>query len=157
VVFILWFHRAYANLSRLGATAIEYGDGWAIGGWFVPLLNLLRPKEIADDIWRGSDPDQLDSPPDVSYGKVPAFLHVWWLLWITALVGYAVHSRMPVETLDHERAAGAVLAAVTAVGILAGILAIVVIRRLTARQELRARRLGDARCTPSVTAATTAR
>jgi hypothetical protein len=55
-LFIWWFHRAYKNLASLGATGLRYGAGWAIGGWFIPLANLVLPKRIANDLWRASDP-----------------------------------------------------------------------------------------------------
>jgi Domain of unknown function (DUF4328) len=61
VVYLVWFSRAYKNLTSLGATDLRYGSGWAIGAWFVPILNLWRPKQIANDIWRASDPA---APPD---------------------------------------------------------------------------------------------
>ena len=57
VLFLMWFSRAYQNVERLGGGPLRYGRGWAIGAWFVPVLNLFRPKQIANDIWRGSDPD----------------------------------------------------------------------------------------------------
>ncbi|MDQ3720152.1 MAG: DUF4328 domain-containing protein [Actinomycetota bacterium] len=56
VVFLMWFFRAYRNLPRLGVRTLRHKPGWAVGGWLVPILNLWRPKEIANDIWRGSDP-----------------------------------------------------------------------------------------------------
>src|SRR3954451_5754378 len=52
VVFLRWLHRAYKNLDAVAPTQRRYGTGWAIGGWFVPFLNLWRPKEIINDIWR---------------------------------------------------------------------------------------------------------
>jgi len=58
VFFIRWFSAAYKNLPSLGAENLRYGPGWAVGSWFVPILNFFRPKEIANDIWRASDPDR---------------------------------------------------------------------------------------------------
>ena len=55
VLFLMWFSRAYQNVERLGGGPFRYGRGWAIGAWFVPILNVFRPKQIANDIWRGSD------------------------------------------------------------------------------------------------------
>jgi len=65
LAFVVWFYRAYENLRPLGVENLRWGSGWAIGGWFVPLLNLVRPKSLANDIWRGSDPalpPQLERP-----------------------------------------------------------------------------------------------
>jgi hypothetical protein len=80
-VFITWFFQAYKNLRRLGVQGLRYGNGWAIGSWFVPLLGLARPKEITNDIWRGSEPGA-----DVSGGwrqvPVPKLVHWWWGLFL---------------------------------------------------------------------------
>ena len=57
VVFLRWFSKAYKNLVPLGAVGLRYRPGWAIGAWFVPFLLWWRPKQIANDIWRASDPD----------------------------------------------------------------------------------------------------
>jgi Domain of unknown function (DUF4328) len=60
VFFLLWFYRAYRTLTSLGVSCLRWGYGWAIGGWFVPILSLWRPKQIANDIWRESAPRTTD-------------------------------------------------------------------------------------------------
>jgi hypothetical protein len=50
VGFLVWFHRAYTNLPALGIEPLPYATGWTIGAWLVPLLNLVRPKQIMDTI-----------------------------------------------------------------------------------------------------------
>lgn len=81
IVFIGWFFQAYKNLRRLGVQNMRYGNGWAIGAWFVPILGLVRPKQIANDIWRGSE-----RGAEVSSGwrlvPVPSLLHWWWGLFL---------------------------------------------------------------------------
>jgi Domain of unknown function (DUF4328) len=54
--FIAWFSRAYQNIERLGARDLRVKHGGAIWSWFVPILGLIRPKQIMNDIWRASDP-----------------------------------------------------------------------------------------------------
>lgn len=80
-VFIAWFFQAYKNLRRLGVQNPRFGNGWAIGSWFVPILSLWRPKQIANDIWRGSE-----RGADVHAGwksvPVPALVHWWWGLFL---------------------------------------------------------------------------
>jgi hypothetical protein len=80
-VFIIWFHRAYRNLGSLGVAQLRWGTGWAVGGWFVPLLNFVRPKSIANDIWRGSDPAASTEVADFEpQGPVPWFHNLWWIV-----------------------------------------------------------------------------
>jgi len=80
-VFIAWFFQAYKNMRRLGVQNMRYGNGWAIGSWFVPILSLFRPKQMANDIWRGSE-----RGADVNSGwkqvQVPALVHWWWGLFL---------------------------------------------------------------------------
>lgn len=85
IAFLVWFRRAYRNLPALGAEALRFSSGWAVGAWFVPFLNLVRPKQLADDIWRASDP-ALPSQPGVTWKqqRVPSPLHWWWALFLAS-------------------------------------------------------------------------
>jgi hypothetical protein len=73
VFFLRWFHRSYKNLRAVGGEQ-RYGQGWAIGAWFIPILNLFRPKQIANDIWRGSDPAN----------PVATLLGWWWAAFLVS-------------------------------------------------------------------------
>src|SRR5262245_46736408 len=48
ILFLRWFHRAYRNLDALAPGSRRFGTAWAIGAWFFPVLNLWRPKKIAN-------------------------------------------------------------------------------------------------------------
>ncbi len=142
VFFIRWFHRAYSNLRALGQPHLRFGTGWAIGAWFVPILNLFRPKQIANDIWRGSDP----SAPRLNESAwkdrpVPALLGLWWAAWIVTSVLGNVVGRLwwGADTIEATRDAARLDLASYVLDIPAAVLAILVVRRLTARQEERAR------------------
>lgn len=79
VVFIWWFRRAYGNLPALGAPQ-KYRAGWAIGAWFVPILNLFRPWKMTEEIWRGSSPDRADAFDE----EIPRPVRGWFFLLIGA-------------------------------------------------------------------------
>jgi hypothetical protein len=81
-VFIAWFFRAYKNLHRLGVANLRYGTGWAIGSWFVPILSLVRPKQIANDVWRGSERG-VETSTQWRLVEVPSLVHWWWGLFLT--------------------------------------------------------------------------
>ena len=144
VFFIRWFHAAYSNLLALGQTDLRFKLGWAIGAWFVPFLNLWRPKQIADDIWRGSDPDApLLHEAGWKSAPVPGLLGFWWGAWILSVfVGnFATRAWFDTDTAEEIRRADIVDIVGLTLDLAAAILAIVVIRRLTARQAERAQRL----------------
>ena len=140
--FLVWFHRAYTNLHALGMEPLRFRAGWAVGGWFVPILNLVRPKQIMDDIWRGSDP----AAPASNHGAwhrapIPALLQLWWALF---LVSWLVDRLLVGSALFYEPTAQARRntfvdnAAIRAVEVLLGIVAVLVVRQVTRRQEARA-------------------
>jgi hypothetical protein len=141
VLFIMWFSRAYRNVERLGARPLRYKPGWAIGAWFVPILNLFRPKQIANDIWRGSDPDMGPNPaPGVWHdGPIPGLLFaLWWLLWLVSglSVGPGI---LPGDTVDEIRAQTIRYLVSDVATIPAAFLCAAVVGRTTRRQEARAR------------------
>jgi hypothetical protein len=146
ILFIRWFHAAYRNVRELGARELRFGPGWAIGGWFVPILSLWRPKQIANDIWRGSDPAE---PPEQELEwkekPVPQLYGWWWAGWIASVFigNLALRSLFDEDTPGAIRDAALLDLVVSLVDLAAAILAILVVRRTTERQAERARRVDE--------------
>jgi hypothetical protein len=154
VAFLVWFYRAYRNLPRRGIADLRYGPGWAIGAWFVPILNFFRPKQIANDIWRGSFLPQGDTRSRWTDSKVSSLLHWWWGTWIAGSIVSWIAIRMigsansdvtssTTEALEEERTGlyGDQLSSVLL--IIAAILAIILIRRISERQDQMTATVGD--------------
>jgi hypothetical protein len=85
LVFLAWFRDAYVNVERLGVKGMRWSSRWAVGAWFVPFLNLVRPKAILNDIWRGSDP-RLPVGGSLSRESPPALYGFWWGTWILGAI-----------------------------------------------------------------------
>lgn len=137
-VFIIWFHRLYTNLPALGATQLRFGRGWAIGAWFVPILNLWRPKQIADDIWRASDPDvQIASGAQWRQRPVAGIVHLWWGLYLLSnLVSQAVlRFSLDAEGAAELRTRALAEAGVAGLEALSAVVTMWFVVQLTARQE----------------------
>ncbi|CAA9477606.1 MAG: hypothetical protein AVDCRST_MAG30-580 [uncultured Solirubrobacteraceae bacterium] len=142
IVFVIWFRRAYANAPRLAAMEKRYGDGWAIGAWFVPFLNLVRPKKIANDIWRAGDPAPPAGVPFVEW-PVSWLLHLWWALWlITNFVSNLASRALDAETLRDQRSLASATLAADLVDVIAAAAAIAVVVQTTRRYERRREALG---------------
>ena len=73
-VFLVWFYRARKNADGRGQQQ-RWGAGWAIGGWFVPIVSLWFPYQIMADIWRANLPAERRNQPAV----LPGF---WWGCWL---------------------------------------------------------------------------
>ena len=132
VAFIMWFHRSYRNVPAMGGRC-QYGSGWAIGSWFVPVLSLFRPCQMASDIRK-----TVDTP-------AKAMLLGWWLVWVVnGVLGGHATMRM-FETIGNDALDGEELLstlrldtqwmlAADAVDVVAAALAVVVVLALTRGQ-----------------------
>jgi hypothetical protein len=141
VFFISWFRRAYRNLPALGATDLRYRSGWTIGSWFIPIVGLILPKQIANDIWRASDPDERPDLGTLWQGdEVPALYQWWWGFFVVgSLLGNAAfRAELAADDIDGYRRAAVVTIASDLVDVVGATLAVLVIRRTTDRQDARA-------------------
>jgi hypothetical protein len=140
IAFIAWFHRSYKNLAPLGRET-RHTTGWAIGYWFVPILNLFRPAQMTNELWRGSE-------PSVSAGEssVPALITLWWIAFLlTGVVArFASTHDSTVTSLHDLRSGDHVWVGFHVMSIVAALFAMQVVGRLTDRQEKRARAIGQA-------------
>jgi hypothetical protein len=141
IVFIVWFYRAYSNLYPLGAT-LRHKPGWAIGGWFVPILSFIRPKQMANDIWRASDPD-LQREVGLGYEgeRVSPIIDLWWAAFIITNIVVRSGSEIAASTAEEADelvtgAKGVMYGDIASVVV--GVLALLTVRALTARQDARA-------------------
>jgi hypothetical protein len=91
IVFLIWFHRAHRNLPSLDNERLKYSPGWAVGAWFVPFLNLVRPFQIMVEVWKGSDPKNLaNNLRDPAHAHGSILIGVWWAAFLLqAFASYA--------------------------------------------------------------------
>jgi hypothetical protein len=123
--FITWMYQARRNIDRWEIAGLGWGPGWAIGGWFIPLANLVIPKLVMDAIWSGSVLGPTDRH---AFKNSTPLIRLWWL----PLVIGQVASRFASD--DPSAAFSVVIAALVITSAVAGIL---VIRRITRLQEER--------------------
>ncbi|MBI5157506.1 MAG: DUF4328 domain-containing protein [Acidimicrobiia bacterium] len=145
VASLLWVRRAYLNVRPLGVRHPRFDSDWAVGGWFVPVLNAIRPKQVIDDIWRASE---VDAPnprhDDWLTGPIPGWIHLWWALVVAAAVAWSA-AFLVSGPLGTTRTSQVLLMVVALAVIGAGPLFSWLVWRLTERQVSRASRLGALR------------
>lgn len=73
VVLLMWVYRTHANLFPLGASPLEFSSGWAVGWFFVPIANLVKPYQAASEIWSNSQPNRLLGQVEIGTQLVG-----WW-------------------------------------------------------------------------------
>ncbi len=77
VVFLMWFFNAATGAQALHIPS-RRSPGWAIGGWFIPIVNLWFPYQSAKGLLPPGDPGL-------------TLVKRWWAWWIaTQIMGFVV-------------------------------------------------------------------
>lgn len=136
VAWCIWQHRAHSNLLSLGSQGLRFTPGWAVGYWFIPFINLVRPYEAMRELWQASDPG---ATLGWRSGQVTPVIGWWWGAFVlSGLVG-RVGARFPDDSLDQISVGLYFLISSDALFISAAILAIFLLRGINRRQEGRGR------------------
>ncbi|MET7903139.1 DUF4328 domain-containing protein [Streptomyces sp. NPDC005336] len=132
VLWLIWFRRTYVNATVLAPGRQRFGSGYATGAWFIPVAQLWIPKQIANDVWTSS------ATPGP--GRVPrAALHWWWTLFVTMFCFAPLAGLVELGSEDDwdKRVSVGFTIVDDALSLLAAVLAMVVVARLTGMQERR--------------------
>ena len=137
IVFLRWLYLSSRNAHEV-TTGMRFTPGWTVGWYFVPIFTIWKPYQAMVELFRASDP--------AVTAQVPAFLRMWWGLWLVSIVvGNAVFRRMfrsdtveELVTLSRVTAASYLVDAATVVA------AYVLVSRLAAYQEAKFRTVSAA-------------
>ncbi len=132
VVFLIWIYRSYANLSALRSTNLKESPGWAVGWWFIPFANFVKPYLVMKEIWRESQPrteENIESPVEFP---------LWWAGWLVGNILSNFGERLSVLPNGDLHAAYAPLLAISSVfTVLAALCLISLVRGINRAQELK--------------------
>jgi hypothetical protein len=137
VVFVIWQYRHGKNARLLGPPQ-GLGPGWAIGGWFVPFANYVLPAMQLFGASRFSDPAVVETPNGRGRG---ARIVIPWAIVFGLGSNMVFVSVLAEPSGSYEDRVRAFVSAdqISAVGqvlmVVAAILAIVMVRSLSSRQE----------------------
>ncbi len=100
ITFIQWFRRAYHNLHKAKVKNLKMSEGWAAGGWFIPIASWFIPFQIMQDIWiktreygQSSNDEELG---DHNVTQRPMMtLGIWWACWVGSnILGFVNYQLM---------------------------------------------------------------
>ncbi|MCA1616076.1 MAG: DUF4328 domain-containing protein [Acidobacteria bacterium] len=145
VAFLLWLHRAYKNLYAFGART-EQSPGWAVGMWFIPFANLVRPYQAVKEMWVKSDPaaDFSQGYADRGLSARPATLvGVWWGAWLISNFFDRFYGRIvwDAETPEQLSTAATLGVASSLLTVVAAALAFLVVKTIDRMQTEKAAQL----------------
>ena len=138
IAWLVWQHRAHANLRPLGAGELRFTPGWAVGWWFVPFANLVRPPQAVSELVRASDP--AGGTVEHRGRPTPRIVWVWWVIWVIGgLMSYGI-TRASADSIASLLTRDRLVIASEALHAIAAILAIAIVRRIQRTQSERADR-----------------
>jgi hypothetical protein len=133
ILWLVWQHRGHGNLRVAGADRLRFTPGWAVGWWFVPFANLVKPFQSVRELWKASD-----GAPQWSQTRTWPVIGWWWAGYLVFNVldgvasAYFADDALTVDSLitgDRISMAGDLGSIATAV------LAIWIVRSVTRRQR----------------------
>ena len=125
ILFITWLFRAHRS-DRMYPAQLHHASGWAIGGWFVPILNLWRPPQMVLDVRRGAS--------GTGWSPTALVLWWWWILLVSNVVQNVANGLSPSADaafgsyVEDVRRSLVVDAAASVLAAVAAVLAILVVR-----------------------------
>ena len=104
VFFCKWIYRMSSNAHSIRAESMRHTPGWAVGFYFVPIMNLWKPCQT---LWESYDAF-ID---DADQGRNYLVFTFWWGSWIVSnLLGHIVVSTTKhAEELDELMATSDVI------------------------------------------------
>jgi heme/copper-type cytochrome/quinol oxidase subunit 2 len=84
IFLIVWLYRLRTDAEVFDPDRNHLSRGWAIGGWFVPIANLVLPFLVMRDVIRS-----VRAYPDGSTREAALLplTCVWWGLWVVGAIG----------------------------------------------------------------------
>ena len=76
ILILRWVHRANWNVRAMGES-LRFTPGWAVGWFFVPVMNIWRPYQVVKEIWVASF-----RAIAMQGSAASGIVGLWWFLWL---------------------------------------------------------------------------
>ncbi|WP_066372705.1 DUF4328 domain-containing protein [Herbidospora mongoliensis] len=130
IFYWVWLFRVRANAEALSPHVKQrLGRVWLVLGWIVPIISFWFPKQIVDDIWTASDPQQR---------KPGGLAMTWWITWVLSVFGSNLVARFVFGSTELADLQSAALIEMIffPLTLVSGILAIMVLNKITSLQAI---------------------
>lgn len=88
-LFLRWVYYTNSNARALGAKGMKFTPRWSILWYVIPILNLWKPYQVMNEIWKCSE-----NPVEWKTMKTSSILRWWWFLWILSNLIDQIATRM---------------------------------------------------------------
>lgn len=137
ITLIQWFRRAYYNL-HLRVSNLSHSEGWAAGGWFVPIISLYRPYQIMKELYQETKMLLVKKGVVLSHYFNTSVLGWWWAFWvINSIMGqFLFRYSLRAESIDELITTTVVSMVTNVIGIPVALITIKVIRDYAALETM---------------------
>ena len=88
IILIVFMYKSSSNTKVWTKSERKWTEGWAIGGWFIPIANFVLPFLVIKETWNLSPKISLDKNQVIPQGDNDKFpLAAWWFLLVVGTVG----------------------------------------------------------------------
>lgn len=134
ILFAMWIYRAAANIVAAEVFGFDYTPGWAVGWYFIPFANLVKPFAAMRQIWNASHGEEGNA-----LDRGNGLLAAWWATWLISNIAANVSLRMGLqaESVDTLRLGIQIGAFSSVVSLICYPLALMLVTRITSAQKER--------------------
>jgi Domain of unknown function (DUF4328) len=138
VFFLMWLNRSYRNLESFNIQGLTATPGWAVGYWFLPILSLFKPLQIVNEVWHGSNSENLEKGYGFSDTSTTSLHGFWWGTWLISGILGQISFRLEInaENPGLNQIAYLIASLTSVFSIIAGFLLITIVQQTTERQEI---------------------
>jgi len=136
--FLFWFYRVYKNLVLAEVADLKYSPGWAIGGFFIPVANLVIPYRVMAEVWKGSHVLSEGSPKDGwKEMKLSSRVDLWWALFIITNIveNIAIRLTLNADTIEGLTLSSLISIVSSVINIPAAIVTIYLVKDISKLQD----------------------
>lgn len=140
ILFVVWMWRCHVATDRLRPGERKWGRGWTVGGWFVPIANVVIPKRVMNEIERLAVAPRRGGVVDRGWRSVRESTvgWLWWIAFVASWLGVRWADTMAddaAENFDGDALISAygVGIGATAVGVAAAVFGAVFVGRISRR------------------------
>jgi len=138
VLWLIWQHRAQSNAIAITHTRLQFTPDWAVGWWFIPFANLVKPFQAVRELWKASH------GPGWQNLATWRLIGWWWATWLAGVVTMGLwsggdrlvigSSSSSVNSISGMIATDRFAVALLAVRAISAVLAIAIVRSITRLQ-----------------------
>jgi hypothetical protein len=90
ITLLFWYYRATKNIHSFGAKEVT-SPRMAVIWWFVPIAFLWKPYQVAQQIWKASNPEiKLVNGTEWKNAPSSKIIKLWWFLTLASIFGSIV-------------------------------------------------------------------